>query len=313
MAQTVMNVTVAPGPGAPVALNQYGYNKTFVATGDNAFDGLIECYNGGADEYVPVARIKGEVSIVVPIWGRNFRINRVDGRQTAVSVIVKAPDSLGTLRIATGALVIADPPFGMRVDHLAEPYSILCWADVANPLADGIVVISGINGGQSVPIGTISPGKSLNVDGGADYDQIAFDLSEVSDPGAVINVSLCGKTPDASLPNGIVPYFTLLKLSSDGLGGLTVNAELERTMAKIVGGVTTVAPGEYLINFDVPLPLSTGAIEFGSIMECLPADVMFIDCFMDTPQSLTIRTRNIAGALIAPSGTFQMNAGVLLS
>lgn len=313
MAQTVMNVTVAPGPGASVDLSTYGFNKTFVATGDAAFDGLIECYNGAANEFVPVGRLTGAVSVVLPIWGRDFRINRVDGNQSAVSVIVKAPDSLGTLRISTAALLIADPPFVIPVDHLAEPYSILCWADVANPLADGTVVVSGINGGQSVPIGTISPGKSLNVDGGADYDQIAFDLSEVSDPGAVINVSLCGKTPDAALPNGIVPYFSLIKISGDGLGSLQITTELERTMAKVVLPIVVNAPGDYTINFDVALPLSTGAVEFGSIMENLPADVMFMDCFMDTPQTLRIRTRSIAGALIAPAGTFQANVGILLS
>lgn len=311
MAQSAMNVTVAPGPGAPVDLSAYGYEKTFAATGDDSFDGLIECSNGG--EFAPVGRLTGQVSVVIPIWGRDFRINRVDGKQSAVNVVVKAPDSLGALRVSVTSLQIADPPFVVAVDHLIEPFSLLCWADATSPDEDGIVVVSGINGGQSVAIGTISPGRSLNIDGGADYDSIAFDLSKVSDPNAVIDVSLCGKTPDASLPTGIVPYFSLLKLASDGAGGLVITDEQERTMAKVVLPIVTNAPGDYTLNFDVSLPLSTGAMEFASIEEHLPANVMFVDCVMSTPNALRIRTRNIAGALVAPAGAFQMNAGVLLS
>jgi hypothetical protein len=303
-----MAVPTNPGVGAAVDLSDYGYNKTFIATGDPGLDAMIECSNDDVT-YVPVARLIGEVAAVLPMWGKMFRVRRIDGRQVPASASVKAASSLGTLRVSLTSMLIADAPFVVAVDHLNEPMSILCWADPGNPSANGSVAVSGINGAESVRIGTLSPGQQLNIDNGADFDSLSFDITDINDVNAVLTVSVTGKTPDASLPEGIMPYFSMLKVVSDGAGGLSIAGEAVRTMARVTG-VVTVAPGQYEIAFNRPLPLSTGAMEFVSIMT--NDNIFGLSGSMSDPQTFTLYCRNAAGVLTAPGGLFQGNIGVLL-
>lgn len=308
MPSSVIAVPLQPGVGASVDLSTCGYDKTFLATGHPGLDALIECSNDDTT-YVPVGRLVGEIATVLPLWGQKFRIRRIDGQQVSVNCVVKAASSLGTLRVDNPSMLISDGAIVRAIDHLQEPVSLMCWVNPAFPGADGEVAVAGINGGQSVRIGTLAPGQSINIDGGADFDSLSFTVTRTSNVDADFFVSIVGKTPDASLPEGIIPYMMLVKFTDDSGTSIQVTGEAARTRSKVTG-ISVIAPGHYRLALSDALPLSTGGMEFASIAQ--NDNIFFLTAYLSDPQNLDIECRNLAGVLTQPGGLFQGVAGVLL-
>lgn len=308
MPSSAIVVPLQPGVGAAVDLSDYGYDKTFIATGHPGLDALIECSNDDT-VFVPVGRLVGEVATVLSMWGKSYRVRRIDGQQVAVNCVVKAAPSLGRLRSDIPSMTIGSGTSVRAIDHLQEPVTLMCWVNPAFPGANGDVAVAGINGGQSVRIGTLSNGQMMTIDGGADFDSLSFTVTDTNNVDADFSVSISGKTPDASLPEGIIPYLLLVKFSAQGGATIQINGEADRTRAKVTG-ISVIEPGHYRLALSNGLPLSTGGMEFGSIN--INDNIYFLSVYLSDPGSLDIECRNLAGVLTQPGGLFQGTAGVLL-
>lgn len=242
MPSTLIDVPLN-GDGVPVNLGEYGFAKTFTAQGSDQFDALVMVQ--GVDGMTPVGRLKGQSTEIIEAWGEFFMLRRIDdGVNTGVvTVSVDAKINQGLITLNDANLVNVNDVIEVNVSALDEPMTVVCTSPGNNPSAV-VEVYNKTSTGVEAPIGRISPGAKLTVDGSIDVTILGFRYVTGNPDAGGVSCRILACTPQNNSPIWAAGVFT------PGDPG-NVTYQSNRTPGRLIG-VTRLGVGTYLVSFTYP-------------------------------------------------------------